>query len=223
MIRMLRLALAATLLLTPLAHAQGGRKAKLAVRFLAERVPAGIEEVELVAAESRSEPFGLPTNHLSEPREVPARSFGIAPAGKSTSLATVTLPAEGSDFIVMLIPGDKGFHPVVIPAKDPTFRPGDVYFFNNADKTVLGYVGSAKFSLEPGKGRSLRPAGARREGFYDVGFGVKEKEGNRALSTTRWPVEENMRSYVFFFVNPTTKRPDFRAVDEFVPPDKPAR
>ena len=143
------------------------------------------------------------------------------PQGKSTSLADVRLPEEGKAFIVMLIPAAKGYQAVVMAANDPKFKPGDVYFYNHANKPVLGYVGTSKFTLAPGKGKSLRPAGAHKEGFYDVGFGVKEKEGNRAISTTRWPVEERIRSYVFFFVNPTSKRLDFRAVDEFVPPDAP--
>jgi hypothetical protein len=124
---------------------------------------------------------------------------------------------------VLLIPATTGgYKPVVISSGDPSFKPGDVYFYNHADKPVLGYVGTAKFILEPAKGQTLRPAGAKPEKYYDVGFGVREKEGDRALSTTRWPVDDKIRSYVFFFVNPGTKRLDFRAVDEFVPPEKPA-
>ena len=69
---------------------------------------------------------------------------------------------------------------------------------------------------------TTRPTGAKPENYYDVGFGVREKEGDRALSTTRWPVDPQQRSYVFFFVNPKNNRLDFGAVDEFVPPEKPA-
>ena len=218
---MLRIAVALTLSLTSVTFAQGASKGGVKVRFLAERVPNSMGEVELMAEEKRSPAFLLPINNLSDPQDAPGRVFSIVPQGKTASLANVTLPEDGKDFIVMLVPAAKGYQPVVMASNDPNFKPGDVYFYNHANKPVLGYVGSAKFTLSPGKGKTLRPTGARAEGFYDVGFGVKEKEGNRALSTTRWPVEKQIRSYVFFFVNPSTKRLDFRAVDEFVPPDNP--
>lgn len=195
------------------ARAQGPK-----LRFLAERAPGGLAEVEMLADTTRSAPFKLPTNNLSIPQDAPARAFALVPAGKQTAIASVALPDEGDAFIVLLIPAAKGYEPVVLTDGDPKFKAGDVYFYNRADKKVLGVVGSSRFTLEPGKGTVLRPEGARAEGFYDVAFGVAEEEGNRTLSTTRWPVEEQIRSYVFFFVNPNTRRTDFRAVDEFVPP-----
>lgn len=212
--RILLPAIAALATLAPVhAQAPGGAK----VRFLAERTSSKIAEVEMLSEETRSGAFELPTNHLSQPLDAPARAFQLVPAGKDTPLAKIALPAEGKAFIVLLVPGAEGYEPVVIADKNPDFRPGDVYFHNHARKKILGFVGKSRFSLAPGKGRFVRPTGARDEGFYDVGFGVVEKEGNRTLSTSRWPVEERMRTYVFFFVNPTTKRTDFRAVDEFVP------
>lgn len=200
--------------LPSLTVAQNGPK----LRFLAERVPAKLGEVEMVAEAGRSAAFKLPTNHLSMPQDAPARAIALVQSGKEAPLAKVVLPDEGDSFIVLLIPGEQGFDPVVLADGNQNFRAGDVYFFNHAREKVLGAVGKTRFTLAPGKGTTLRPEGAREEGFYDVAFGVEEKEGNRMLSTTRWPVEEQVRSYVFFFVNPTTKRTDFRAVDEFVVP-----
>ncbi len=218
---MLRIAVALTLALTTFAQAQSSSKGGAKVRFLAERVPAGLGDVELLAEEIRSSPFSLPINNLSDPQDAPARAFSVVPQGKTSSLVNITLPEEGKNFIAMLVPAAKDYQAIVMADNDPNFKPGDVYFYNHANKPVLGYVGTAKFTLAPRKGTTLRPKGAREEGFYDVGFGVKEKEGNRAISTTRWPVEKQIRSYVFFFVNPSTQRLDFRAVDEFVPPEEP--
>ncbi len=193
------------------------------VRFLAERVPAELGQVMIAAEKATSVAFDLPVSHLSVPVPAPARAFTVRSESKGVTLASVQLPEDGKSFVVLLIPAEKsGYKPVVISANDPKFKPGDVYFYNHADRPVLGYVGTAKFVLGPAKGTTLRPAGAKPEGYYDVGFGVREKEGDRALSTTRWPVDAQIRSYVFFFVNPKTKRLDFRAVDEFVAPEKPA-
>lgn len=203
------------------AQESGGGSAR--VRFLAERVPQDLGQVVMAAEKLKSEPFTLPSNNLSEPLAAPARSFSLRTSTKDTALASIALP-EGKSFVVLLIPASTGgYKPVVIASGDSSFRPGDVYFYNHADKTVLGYVGTSKFILPPAKSQILHPQGARPENFYDVGFGVREKEGDRTLSKTRWPVEERVRSYVFFFVDPATKRIDFRAVDETVPLEKPSQ
>lgn len=210
-ISLLVLAFTATL------HAQKASGGDLKVRFLAERTSAEIGQVILATEKFRGTPFDLPINHLSTPLDIPARQFSLRSVAKDVSLVNITLPENGKSFIILLIPSPTGgFKPVVISSDDPAFKPGDVYFYNHADKTVLGYVGTAKFILEPTKGTILRPEGAREGKFYDVGMGVREKEGDRALSTTRWPVDDKIRSYVFFFINPKTKQLDFRAVDEFV-------
>lgn len=196
-------------------------KGALKVRFLAERMPPEIGQVVLAAKEAETAPFDLPVNHLSDPQAPPQRLFSVWSVAKNVSLATITLPEKGDSFVVLLIPAaEGGFKPVVIAAKDKEFAPGDIYFYNHADKTVLGYVGTAKFTLEPASGKVLRPQGADPEGrFYQIGLGVREKEGDRPLSTARWPVQKDMRMYVFFFINPRTQRLDFRAVDEFVEPE----
>jgi hypothetical protein len=220
---MTRFALILLFAFSSLLHAQEPDKDGIKVRFLAERAPAEIGEVVLAADEKRSANFTLPTNNLSEPQLAPARAFKLQTVAKNLPLAAVTLPDAGKSFVVLLVPvAAGGYKPVVLRADDPSFKPGDTYFYNHSDKTVLGFVGTAKFVLEPGKGQNLHPEGARPEKFYDVGFGVREKEGDRALSSTRWPVEPNIRSYVFFFTNTQTKRVDYRAVDEFVDPEKKA-
>lgn len=220
---MMRFVTVLALALSAAVHAQAPKSGDLKVRFLAERAPGDLGQVLMAAAEVKSAPFDLPVNNLSEPLVPPARAFSLRTAGKDLPLANVALPDSGKSFIVVLIPATAGgYKPVVISAQDPKFKPGDVYFYNHADKPVLGYVGTATFILQPGKGQTLTPKGAKPEKYYDVGFGVREKDGDRALSTTRWPVDDKVRSYVFFFVNPTTKRLDFRAVDEFVPPETPA-
>lgn len=220
---MMRIVSILALAFTSLLHAQEPGASDLKVRFLAERAPADLGEVVVATEKTKSAGFALPTNFVSPPVVTPARAFELRATAKNMVLAKVALPDAGKSFIVLLLPSPKGgYQPVVIRADDPAFKAGDVYFYNHADKPVLGYVGTAKFILEPGKGQTLRPAGARPEKFYDVGFGVREKEGDRALSNTRWPVDDKQRSYIFFFNNASTKRVDYRAVDEFVEPEKPA-
>ncbi|MCA9458574.1 MAG: hypothetical protein KC587_18040 [Nitrospira sp.] len=199
--------------------ASGAEKKQPQIRFLAERVPKDLGEVCLVADDKQSESFTLPTNYLSERLKAPSRSFRVMTrSGGGVCLATIQLPENGADFIAILVPSTTGYRAILMPSANPTFKGGDVYFYNHCPNTVVGYVGTAKFGIEPASGKVIQPAGARVEKFYDVAFGVREDRENRVLSRTRWPVDDRSRSYVFFFVNPTTGRIDYRAVDEFTPP-----
>lgn len=216
---MTRLILLVTFLLPACLFAQSPDSHKVAVRFLAERRPDEIGQVIMAIGDKHSDPFDLPANYLSPPHSPPARTFSLRATHPDVALAAITLPEEGQSFVVILVPvKEGGFKPIVISADDTGFKQGDVYFYNHCPKLVLGYVGTAKFLLEPAKGLVIHPSGARAENFYDVGFGVREVKGDRVLSNTRWPVDDKVRSYVFFFVNPVTSLPDFRVVEEFLPP-----
>ncbi len=189
------------------------------VRFLAERCPADLGQLVLAAGDQRSTPFDLPSNYLSTPVKPPDRTFNLRALKPDVSLAAVTLPEDGKAFVVVLIPAkESGYKTIVIRTDDAKFKTGDAYFYNHSDKVIIGFVGTSKFSLNPEAGLVVTPSGAKKENYYDVGFGVREEQGARALSNTRWPVDDKVRSYVFFFVNPVTKLLDFRVVDEFVPP-----
>lgn len=217
---MLRAAFLAALLCLPLG-AQQKSAAGIMVRFVAQQSPPEVENVVMVNGETRSDPFALPVNHLSERIKAPERAFILQPENKAVPLAKVTLPESGKDFIILLVIGDTpGFTPIILPATDLAFRPGDSYLHNVSKRTIVGVVGSTKFALKPKSGTVVRPAGAREEAFYDVAFAVQEESGPRVISTTRWPVEDRIRSYVFFFENPRRNDVDFRAIDEFVPLEK---
>jgi hypothetical protein len=199
-------------------HTAQAEEKGVEVRFLAERIPKNLGKVVLASAEERSEPFSLPMNNLSVPQEFSARTFNILSTELKKSLASVTLPNEGASFVVLLLPTLKdGYTSVVMPYDNPNFKAGDIYLHNNADKGVLGSVGTSKFTLNPGQGTMMSPKGAREVRFYEVLLGVKEEDGNRVLSMTRWPESKHTRFYVFFYTDLKTKLVTYRAVDEFVP------
>ena len=173
------------------------------------------------AEEVRTDPFDLPVNNLSAPQELPTRTFGVVSAQRRASVATIRLPEEGDSFVILLVtkPAMDGYSVVTIPSSGPGFKGGDIYFHNNADKPVTGVVGTARFNLGLGEGKVLTPKGARKEGFFDVGLAVREKEGSRLIKSTRWPEDKQARFYVFFYNDPKTERIIYRAVDEFLIPD----
>lgn len=192
------------------------------IKFLAQAVPNDLGKVVLANADTRSEPFDLPMNNLSPAQAPPARLFSLWSVEKNVSLATVKLPEEGDRFICLLLlkAGEPGYTTVLMPAADPKFKAGDVYFFNNANKPVLGYLGTAKFALNPGNSTVVTPRGGE-ERFYRIGLGVKEPQGNRVLKTMKWPKSSQTRYYIFFYVDPMKSRITYRAVDEFIVPPQP--
>jgi hypothetical protein len=216
-------ALCLLLFLLGLANAwAAGPARKLELRFAAQDVPGGLGSLVMVSGDARSDPFNLPVNFLSDPQVAPARVFRLEQADNPRVLASITLPEDGQAFIILLVPGTESvFEPVVIPARGNSFRPGDYYLHNTSRLPVLGQVGSVKFVIPPRTGRVVRPKGAREERFYDVILGVREKKEDRVISTSRWPLAPQMRTYVFFFDNPKRGDVDFRAIDEFVPPENP--
>lgn len=206
-----------------LAHAA---QAELTVRFLAERIPEGVNEVVMLTEKKMSEAFKPPTKHLSAEMKPPAREFELRTSTEERRLiGKVQLPEEGESFIILLLPQpEAGFRSVVLRSDEPGFVPGDCYLYNDTSNRVVGYIGEKRFQLKPGGGSSIRPIEKPGKGFHDVGFGVDVIVGEeiRVLSMTRWPVDHQVRSYVFFFDNERTKRVDYRAIDEFIPDIKPA-
>jgi hypothetical protein len=188
------------------------------IRLLADRPPEGTGEIVLVAGDKRSAALPLPVNAPSEPLPAPARAFEVKAVEGDASLAKVVLPEAGDSFLVLLLSAEKGFQPVVLAADAKTFKAGDVYFHNSSAKTVIGKVGTTEFTLEPGKGSVVKPAGASPEKLYAVSLKVRDEKKERVLSETTWPVDATLRTYVFFFNKPGTDRVDFRAVEEFVEP-----
>ena len=190
------------------------------VRFAAQAVPANLPELVMAAAEVTSPPFKVPVNHLTPPLEAPGRKFWLQVPDNPRALANIALPEAGNAFVVLLVPGLKAmFEAVVIPARDGKFRPGDFYLHNVSSKAILAKVGTTQAVIAPRTGEVIRPKGAREGRFYDVALGVREGDASRVISTSRWPVAGQMRTYVFFFDDPARQDVGFRAIDEFVPPD----
>lgn len=199
------------------------KKGEVEVRLLAERIPKNLGKILLATKEARSDPFDLPMNNLSKPQKPPARLFSIWSVDRNASIATVKLPEDGKSFIILLLPDSKpGYKPVIIPFRDPNFRAGDIYFYNNANKPVMGVLGTTKFSLNPNAGKVVRPRGFGNERYYHAILGVREGTKNKVIKSMKWPSSKITRNYVFFYVDPDRKRITYRAVDEFIMPRKDA-
>jgi hypothetical protein len=213
------LLLAAALILPASAQTEGPLKKPdkdLQVRLLAEQFPADLGKVVLLFEKTKSQPIELPTNRLSDPVAVPARRMSLQLADKPVTLCQIALPDEGKAFAVILVTAKpSGFKPMVVRTDDPTFKAGDVLFINRSEKTILGKLGATPLVLKPDETAKSRPSGAVDNTYYDIAFAIREQAGDKLISSSRWPVENDLRSYLFFFTN-AEGRTTFRSVDEYL-------
>lgn len=188
------------------------------VKFLAEMTPPDLGQVFLQLGETKSPAFVLPTNHLSDPVAVSERVMVLKTLEKELPLCPITLPETGSSFAVVLVTAKPtGYRPIVVRTDDPAFKPGDVFFINRSEKIVLGKLGTTPLVLKPGETAKSRPTGPVDNTYYDIAFATREENGDKILSSSRWPIDNNLRSYLFFFTN-AQGRTSFRAVDEYLAP-----
>lgn len=198
----------------PEAKSSGG----IQVKFLAEVAPGNLGKVFVQTGETKSPGIELPTNFLSEPVGVSERKLVLKTVEKEIPLCTITLPETGGAFAVVLVTAKPaGFQPIVVRTDDPTFKAGDVFFINRSEKIVLGKLGTTPLVLKPGETARSRPSGPVDNTYYDIAFATRETAGDKLLSSTRWPIDNNLRSYLFFFTNAKGKT-TFRAVDEHLNP-----
>lgn len=190
---------------------------KLQVRFLAEQAPEALGEVFLQLGEKdKSVSFTLPTNQLSAPVQVAERVMVLKTLNKEIPLCTITLPEAGNAFAVVLVTAKPaGFKPIVVRTDDPAFKAGDVFFINRSEKVILGKLGTTPLVLKPGETAINRPSGAVDNTYYNIAFATREEKGDKIINSSRWPVENHLRSYLFFFTN-AQGRTTFRAVDEYL-------
>jgi hypothetical protein len=190
----------------------------LRVEFLAEQFPESLGKVFLLFEKTKSDPFDLPTNRLSDPVPVPARVMVLKTVDKELPLCTITLPDSGKAFGVVLVTAKPaGFTPIIVRTDDPGFKAGDVLFINRSEKTVLGKLGGTPLVLKPGESKKDRPTNPVENTYYDIAFATREETGDKLISSSRWPIDNQLRSYLFFFTNAQGKT-TFRAVDEYLTP-----
>ena len=193
----------------------GKSESGLTLRLLADAVPEGQGKVLLQSEASKSDPLDLPTAALSEPIAVSARSVVLKAADKDSPLCTITLPPEGKSFAVLLAPEKPaGYIPFVVRIDDNTFKAGDLFFINCSAKTLVLKLGGTELVLEAGKTVKSHPTDPVDNAYY-VDISERDPAGDKVITSSRWPVDTHLRSYVFFSTN-ARGRTTYRAVDEYL-------
>ncbi|MBC2592887.1 hypothetical protein H5P28_01310 [Ruficoccus amylovorans] len=170
----------------------------------------------------RSEPFAIPSNSFSRKVGVPARELALGmidDTGSPVLIGHLSLPEEGNLFLVLLLPEASDRNPfrlVAIRADDPSFKTGDVQFFNLSDDAVGVKLQEKKVLLKPRSFQKISPPEMAEDVFsYQVEFYTQDDERTYLFASTQWPRQNRVRTYLFTFKSPETGRMSYRAIDEF--------
>lgn len=193
----------------------GKAESGITVRLLADEVSGGHGKVLLQTNANKSTPLDLPTAVLSEPIAVSSRTMELKAAGTDAPLCAITLPDQGKSFAVLLAPEKPtGYIPFVVRLDDNSFKPGDLFFINRSAKTVVLKLGGSELILEAGKTVKSHPTDPVDNAYF-VTISERDASGDKLITSSRWPVDEHLRSYVFFSTNAKGKT-TYRAVDEYL-------
>jgi hypothetical protein len=186
------------------------------LRLLACEVTKEPAKVFLQTKGSKSEVFELSSSALSKPMAVSARSVELKSPDADVALCSITLPAEGKSFAVLLAPEESaGFVPFVVRLDDASFKAGDYYFVNRSANAVVLKLGAAEVVLEAGNAVKSRPTEPAGNNHYIITMSARSESGDKVFASTRWPVKTKSRSYIVFLTG-SNGRTSYRAVDEFV-------
>jgi len=178
----------------------------LTLRLLACEVTKEPAKVFLQTKKSKSEVFKLPSSALSEPMAVSARSVELKSPDNDVTLCSITLPAQGKSFALLLASEESaGFVPHIVRLDDASFKAGDYYFVNRSANTVVLNLGAAEVILEVGNAVKSRPTEPAGNNHYIVTMSYRSESGDKVFSSTRWPILNPNRSYIIFLTGSNGK------------------
>lgn len=190
------------------------------LRLLACEVTPEPAKVLLEAKDSKSEVIDLSSSGFSAPMAVAARSVAVMAPDNEVPLCSITLPAEGKSFAVLLAQEKPdAWIPFVVRLDDDSFKAGD-YFINRSAKTVVLKLGGTEVILEAGKGVKSRPTEPVHNHHYNITMSDRSDAGDKVFASTRWLAENGNRSYVIFLTG-SNGRTTYRSVDQSVDVDEP--
>jgi len=67
--------------------------------------------------------------------------------------------------------------------------------------------------MEAGESAKSRPTEPVNDRYYQVIMSVRDETGDKAIASTRWPLENNKRSFIIFLTG-SNEKISYRAVEE---------
>ncbi len=186
--------------------AKGGSNLELFFFNEGSSVPQGSVTV---GTHGLSKPVTLSERHCYLALKDSAAESGFRKVG------TISLPDQGKDFIVLLLPRGNEFESFLVDSDSPDFSSGRILLFNTTEMPLAAKLGDKITIAEPWTPVFALAPEAEGKSWYQVSLYYPVSGGGaRIFSSTRWPYRDKIRSIVFLFRDPVTQRIVYQAIDE---------
>lgn len=189
------------------------------------------EPVELLLAEGKTMEIELPTNSISKPYKVPALSaWSLGKSSTDAEGKSVFLPygqtrsIGASEQLILVVRKGRddaaGLELTALKDGGDGFDGGKYLLLNASKVDVAGNIGTAKFSLEPGKHGILAPQPTKTQGgrhYCFAKFFYRKGEEIQPFFSSTWRFNEEAHSMVFFFHDPKTGQLNIHTIRSFAP------
>jgi hypothetical protein len=193
---------------------------KISLQFLAFPAQATPEPIELLIGENKTITVDTPSNELSPEYKI-TRPEWIALGNTIKNdkgnpafqvLAKAQPLASPKQIIILIRKGESnrdGFNMIPIDGALNNFSGGSYLLVNISQLGIGGLIGDKKFSLKPGQRDLLKPKATHEGGGCQVTLAYQKNETDTKGKTfydTRWTVNDAIRTLVFFYQDPETKK-----------------
>ena len=208
------------------ASAQG----EVELQFVSFPKLADAKPVELLIGEGETMAVELPTNSISAVYKVkPLAKWVIGKTevgedGKESFSVYGEAPAVASPKQLILVirkgkADSDGLELLPMDNRGSHFGGGKYFLMNAARVDIAGSIGTAKFALKPEAHSLLAPEPTKTKGeskycYAQIYFRTDEEV--QPFFTSTWRFNENARTMVFFFHDPTSKQLRLHTIRDYV-------
>jgi hypothetical protein len=184
--------------------------------------------VELVIGKGQTIEVEIPSNELSPTYKVKRQrswTFGETVTGDDGEVAFKVYgktPALSSNkqLIILVRKGAEysdGFDVIAVDGISSRFGGGKFLFLNAATTDIAGEVGGQKFALKPGKHAIVKPKSTvEGRNLAQATFYIRKKDKPKPFFTSKWPLSDNTRALIFFYLDPDSKRIQLHSIRDYL-------
>lgn len=184
--------------------------------------------VALVIGEEQTMEVKLPSNEISRPYKVKRQrtwTFGETVTGDDGETAFKVYgqtPALSSSkqLIILVRKGAEyadGFDVIAVDSISSRFGGGKFLFLNATQIDIAGEVGGQKFALKPGTHNIVKPkAAAGGRNLAQATFYIRKDDKPKPFFTSKWPLSDNARALIFFYLDPESKRIQLHSIRDYL-------
>lgn len=205
-------------------------QAEVELQFVSFPKASDAKPVELLVGEGETIAVELPTNSISSVYKVkPLAKWVIGKTeigeeGKQSFLIFGEAPAIASPKQLILVvrkgkEDSDGLELIPVDNRGSNFGGGKYFLMNAARVDIAGSIGTAKFALKPNAHTLLSTGPTKTKGdskyCYAQIFFRKDEE-IQPFFTSTWRFNENARTMVFFFHDPSTTQLRLHTIRDYV-------